>query len=164
MLYSDLENDIIERLSTISGVDVRPQPENETEANVKAFSPLITVSYQHSEFSGSLTRGLPEMFSTDDAVQDEFAEIHVVLQARLLRGESGIYSLLDKIRKKLHGYRPGIWGRMFLKICDYLSNEDGLWTWDVVFVTKRPIAQEFTDDHGEDQPNLISSIFETNLQ
>lgn len=164
MLYSDLEDDIVTRLALGSGVTVRPQPENETEANVQAFNPIVTVSYQHSEFSGSLTRGLPEMFSTDESAQQEFAEIHVVIQSRLLRGTNGVYDLMNKIRKKLHGYKPGVWGRMFMKIFDYLSNEDGVWTYDLVFVTKRPVVQEYTDDHGESQPGLVSVTFETNIQ
>lgn len=160
--YSALEDAIVARLN-IAGVVVRAQPENEVEASDKVLGPRITISYQHSEFSASIPRGLPELFSTNEALQDEFIEIHFVLQSRLLRGTNGIYDLIDKCHKKILGWKTGKFDRFFCKTCDYLENVDGLWIWDLVYVAKAPFVQEFTDDHGESQPILNQVDFNTTI-
>jgi len=161
--YSTIEDAIVSRLN-LSGVTVRAQPENEAEANDKVLGPRITVSYQHSEFSESIARGLPTLFSTAEAVQDEFMEFHFVLQSRLLRGTNGIYDLIDKCHRKILGWKTGKVDRFFCKTSDYLENIDGLWVWDLVYVAKAPFLQEFTDDHGEDQPILNSVEFVTTIE
>jgi len=141
--YEDLEDQIVTRLSLIgSSVFVRPQPENELEGKEQDLQkPRVTVSYQHSEFSGSLTRGLPEMLSTAEAVQDEFVELNIVIEARLLRGNNGMYKAIKDVVEKLFGFVPENWGKCFLKTGDYLDNSRGHWTWSIIFVTRRTIVE-----------------------
>lgn len=164
VLYSDLEDAILSRLGTLEpDVEIEAMPEKETDFQRPFVKPRVTISYQHSDFSGSLTRGLPEMFSTAEAFQYEYYEVHAVIRARLLRGDDGCYATIKKVTDALIGYEIPPWGRIFAKTLDYLDNAEGVWTWDLVLVAKRPFVQALTDDHGTEYPGLEEVVFETTI-
>lgn len=150
MSYESLENDIITRLSTgglSASVDIEAAPETEADYEEPFARPRISVSYQKSEYGGESTqRGYPKNLATNVAASDEFAEVHIVLRARLIRGTGGIYWLHEQVKKRLFGYYMPGWNRIFPQSFEYLGHNSGIWVYDLVVKVRRIGVQELPDD------------------
>lgn len=161
-LYSDLELAIVNRLSAAIApeVEVEALPETSPEAEDRPFAKTrVTVAYTASEYSATVARGYPEIMSSGPAYQYEYAEVVVVVRARLLRGAGKLYETLKAVSDSLHGYAPpNGWNRMYLKISGYddAQSRAGLWSWTMTFVTRRPYVQAFADD-ATVYPNLVEA-------
>jgi hypothetical protein len=163
--YEVLENNLISRLAVLQpSVEVEAMPERETDTVAPFDKPRITIMYQHSQFSPSLGGGLPEMFETDIALQDEFCEVHFVIRSRLLRGSNGVYFIISKVADLITGFKPSPWGRFFIKTSGYLDNASGIWAWNMVFTARRPLVQAKTDDDGVNYPALTDVGYYLNMR
>lgn len=154
--YTELENDILARLAPLEdeGIEVEAMPETDEDYSEPFAKPRVSVSYQHSEFDDQPTRGLPSIMTTNEMAQDEYAEVHIVIRSRLIRGGNGTHTVQRKVAELLYGYMPTNWGRMFVKSYDYLGHRNGTWVYDMVMTTRRMVVQQFTDDHETVYPTV----------
>jgi len=157
--YSELENDFVAQLAPLlsDGIEVEAMPETDADYSEPFANPRVSVSYQHSEFDDQPTRGLPTMLTTNEAAQHEYAEIHIVIRARLIRGANGTHTVQKKAFNLLMGFEPQNWQRVFIKSYDYLGHKNGTWVYDMVMVCRRMVMQKLTDDHSTVYP-IISQI------
>jgi hypothetical protein len=125
MQYEQLENDIIARIAPglPPGVDVLALPEKQSDFTKAFKTGRITVAYKGSKF------GKPE--STNALAQRETLEFELIVQARLLRGSTGVYACLESIKELILGYK--------------LSNTDKVYLTDqALIVTDEKSADTFT--------------------
>lgn len=145
--YQKLEDDIVARLkSRLPGRDIIPLPENDEQIAEEFESARVTVAYRGSEYSSTIVRGLPDMLTTSEAAQDDYAEVSIVLKSRLLRGDSGIHKIFTEIRAAILGWSPSNFQRIFFKTFGYESHENGIWCYSLVVVCRGVAMQEFDDD------------------
>jgi hypothetical protein len=162
--YEILEQSILTRLQPLTAqVDVEIVPEREFDYEEPFERGRITIAYQRSEYSGQIVRGYPTNLATDAAAADEFAEVHIILRARLMRGQFGIFWMQNEVMKLLNGFIPERWGRMFPKMFEYVGGEGGIWTYDQVLVSRRISVQD-QPDFPQDGPALDSVLFTFNSQ
>lgn len=165
--YKDLEDAIIDRLAPLLdlGVEVEAMPETDADYSQPFEKPRVSISYQHSDFTDTNSRvGFPDMLSTNEMVQNEYAEIHILLRSRTIRSDGntkGIYWLHDKVSRLLYGFMPDSWGRLFPKTFDYLQHNNGTWVYDLILICQRLAVQEFTDDHDVEYP-VLEEVFLNN--
>lgn len=163
--YEQLEDDIVARLAPLATllVDLEAMPESEAEFSEVFDKSRITVMYQNSDYGGSTSGYVPSMALATVQV-DEYAEVHVVLRARTLRGSGsdlGIYEMLERTARLLTSYRPTGWERMHPRKTMYVGNNGTVFTYDMVYAVRRVATLPLLDDEGTVYP-VITSI-ETNI-
>lgn len=168
MSYQALEDALLAQLNTgnlAATVDIEAVPETEADYEEPFIRPRISVSYQGSEFGGQTAKaGYVTNLATDVAAVDEFAEIHVVLRARLIRGDGGIYWLHEQVKRRLVGYYVPGWNRLFPREFLYLANKSGTWVYDLVLTVRRISVQDTPDNDTTGLPTLQNvSIQNTGL-
>lgn len=166
MNYTTLIDDIVTRLDPLTddGIEVQRLPESESEFTQAFEAPRITVAYKKSTFGEENQRVLPALASADVFVSNEYAEVHVMYQSRLLYDEdTGIFAVTLAAKKLLYGFSPGDWGRLFPREFEIQQNESGVWFAVMIFVCVARAVQHLADDAGESQPDLQDIIFETTI-
>lgn len=78
-------------------VETRVMPENEAENNRPYEKGLITVAYAGSRFSKTKQIGTQS--------QEEISLFEVIFQSKKLRGDGGIYKMLQMAKRQLIGYK-----------------------------------------------------------
>lgn len=150
MSYEALESAILAQLNTgdlAATVDIEAVPETEADYEEPFIRPRISVSYQGSEFGGQTAKaGYPQNLAMDIGATDEYAEIHVILRARLRGGQGGIYWLHEQVKDRLIGYYVPGWNRLFPREFMYLANKSGIWIYDLVLTTRRISVQKSPDN------------------
>ena len=162
MNYGLIEDDIVARLSALKdtqdGLVVLACPEVESEFKVPFKDIRITVSYSQSDFVGNRNSNDMPSMATDAVVQNEMIEIAIEIQSRKLRGEVGVYTIYERVRLLLLGYRPlgeymdAIKFKSF-KLDDYSAS---IWTAILVVTTACRVVSNFDDD--ESGLPLVTSI------
>ena len=149
------ENAIKTKLESLnlSGVDVVVVPEKQAEYERPFINGKITIAYAGSEFEG------PD--ATDISMHYEKITIGLAIQSKALRGNTGIYGIVNACRKHLTGFRPdGFWQmapkKIDLKSADYNNN---LWTYYFEFETKMEVVEVQIDP---DDPILTEIDFNIN--
>ncbi len=145
MNYGTLETDITTRLNnyfTSQNVENLYEavelPENVEEYR-KAFSKArATVQYLESDFDPST--------SINQVVQEEKVRIRVTFEARKLRGDGGLYSLMDAVKKALIGYKPPNCERLTIFRYTLLDFEQNLWQPALDFQCRTINVQAFEDE------------------
>lgn len=166
MNYTTLVDDIVARLSPLTDDDIEVQrlPETEAEFSQAFEAPRVTVAYKKSQFGEENQRALPSMVSSDVFVANEYAEVHVMYQSRLLYDEAtGIYAVTLAAKKLLYGFAPSDWGRLFPRDFEIQQNAEGVWLAVMVFTCVARAVQYLADDAGEVQPGLETIVFETTI-
>lgn len=132
-IYSSIEDQIKAKLlaQEWAKTDIITAPER--KANYKPPVPNIQliVQYAGSKFGQSRT--------TDPVAQEEIGQFNVILQSRKLRdNDTGVYDVLDKIKKTLLGFQPTGCQRLQLvpdKGIEFIEFEDDLWQFAITFST-----------------------------
>lgn len=151
MNYADLEDAIVARLAPLLADDIEVEhiPDNEDDYSRPFENPRVTVAYKGSSFSDEVVRGVPRTLNTNETVQTEYAEIHVLVRSRLLRGETGVYAVTEEVKKLLFGFMPTDWSRLHPKQYDLVENADGVFLCDLTFVCSALAVQHEVDDTTE---------------
>lgn len=149
--YDALEDSIVARLAPLvtNGFEVEALPDTpkkQTEAFAKG---RVTVMYRSSEFSKNIVRGIPDLFSTDIVIQEEYAMVDVVFEARTLRGPNGVHAMSADTRLLLLGFTPDNWSKMYLESNKFLSHDvvAGLFTYVCTFIVATRVV-ELPDDEN----------------
>ena len=155
--YAQLEDDIVDRLSSLvaAGAEVMPLPDNEEDYSRAFEKPRITVAYQSSEYSPSTIVDLPVHHTSDIVAQDEFVTIVCFMECRALRGALGVHDLSLRVRRLLLGWMPTHYGRMYLKDHGFSESQkqNGVWGYTMTFLTKTMVVQE--EDFDE---NILGTL------
>lgn len=123
-MIDTIESAIITRLeSQIIDLTIKAFPSKPSDFKALPFNKgLILVAYSGSSFS--------EPTNKDTLIQEREVEISITLQIRDLRGHSGAYSYLEKIRTALSGFAPlGDLRVMFLGNEALMQVVDNVWVW-----------------------------------
>lgn len=160
MRYDELEDDIVTRLAPLLADDIEVEhvPDNEEDYTRPFESPRVTVAYKGSTFSDEVVRGVPRTLSINETVQMEFAEVHVLVRARKLRGSDGVYVVTEKVKRWLFGFMPTDWSRMHPKEYQLIENVDGIFICDLAFICSALAVQHEPDDTTE-YPPLVDVTF-----
>lgn len=153
MNYGILETDIVARLNqyfidnSVSNLfEAVEIPENEGDYRKAFTKSRATVQYLESDFDPSS--------SVNQVVQEEKVRFRVSFEARKLRGEGGIYQLMDLVKKSLIGYRPPNCERVTVYRYTVINFEQNLWQPALDFQTRAINVQAF-----EDEPDPIGGNF-----
>lgn len=130
MNYEAIENDIISRLQARidpTVVDIELLPETESELTRPVSKNRVTVAYRYSDFPQTMQKSLSEIRSTSSIVQNEIVCLEVVLRSRKLRGASGLYDLIEKVRKAILGFSPLNCDKIFITKYGFTEFSDSTW-------------------------------------
>lgn len=169
MNYGSLEDAIVSRLEPLRalGFEVIALPDNNADYERPFRFGRVTVAYKGSMFNDDGMSGRPMVFSTSEVVQKETAEIEVVVQARFIRSNQGIYKLVQHVFTLLLGYEPDSWGRLYGREHRYVEHADGIWTYSITLFSNAlrvqrgdpetlPVLQQVTVFLGDDPATVIS--------
>ena len=123
-MIDTIESAIIARLeSQITDLTIKAFPSKPADFKALPFNKgLILVAYSGSSLS--------EPTNKDTLIQERAIEFSITLQIRDLRGHSGAYSYLEKLRAALSGYAPLTDLRvMFLTDESLMQVVDNVWVW-----------------------------------
>jgi len=164
--YTTLVDDIIERLQPLTTDDIEVQrlPETESEFTQAFEVPRVTVAYKRSQFGEETQKNIPIAASTDVMVCEEYAEVHIMYQSRLLYDSStGIYAVTLAAKKLLFGFMPTDWGRLFPREFELQQNESGIWVAVMIFVCAARAVQYLADDAAEEYTDLETINFDVTI-
>lgn len=136
------------RLGSVFNPEIVKLPENEKEFSKAMAEARITVAYVAS--SGA------DIISTSEVVQEELVEIVVLIESRKLRGNTGVYALLQNNLLALLGYAPDFKSfQMSLKQQERLQKEDDINRFSQTFRVKKFLVTD-ADELGGVAINQIS--------
>ena len=141
--YDALEDEIVGRLSGLgSAVEVEALPDTPAKFQRPYIKPRITVAYRSSEFSREVVRGTPQQLSTGPSVQNEFASVEVVIQARILRGAAGVHAIKAAVVQWLFNFTPTHWSRLTLESYKFVDHDKdaGLFSYSATFITQTMVV------------------------
>lgn len=145
--YEELENDIVTKLEPLTvaqWLQVVPMPEKQADfARPAGNQARITVSANQTETDALLDTNL----SSSEANNT----VAIIIQANALRGDRGVYQLEKAVRLLLVGHKPAnhmtklryVRGRFVEP-----EFQEGVWTFQMDFMTKGVILQEYDEDAG----------------
>lgn len=160
MNYGELEEAIVTRLAPLAqaGHEVVSQPENQNDFKRTVNGARVTVGYVGSEFA--------KVSSTAQIRQEETPKFEVAIQARKLRGNGGLYSVIEAIRTLLIGFRPPHCERMRVMEIGLVDYVDSVFTYSIVFGATSLAVEQFaaedavlirkiTIDSNPDNPGAV---------
>lgn len=142
MNFEALENDLQIKLQADLGasVSVEVEPQLEAENTQPFVKPRVTIYLDQSEFE--------KTSSTVYIVQDENTKVILLVRARLLRGDNGVYDLIEKIRKSIVGFQPAGWSKLWLAKISLEERFKGMWCYAVAIAGKSMIVEEAEAPEG----------------
>ena len=123
-MIDTIESAIVTRLeSQITDLTIKAFPSDPSDFKALPFNNgLILVAYSGSDFS--------DPTNEDVLIQERGVEVSITLQIRDLRGHSGAYSYLKKIRTALSGFAPlGDLRVMFQRSEGLMRVVNNVWVW-----------------------------------
>ena len=156
VIYSQIEQEIVDRLqplTTANTIDVVSLPEFQADFERPFLHGRVTVAYKSSEFG--------PIKGSDYVIQDEMIQVEVIVQARLLKGNTGLHSITEAIKRRLLGFPPTDCTKLFLvkNAFGELNNETALWTYSMVFQCRYTLVEDA--EYGT-EPGLSQINFEYN--
>lgn len=129
----------IESFSTnlIPTLSVELEPEIEDENQPIKLNPKVTIYVDKISSKGSKT--------AQHIAQDVDLNIFLLVRARKLRGDLGIYTICDLLRKSLIGFRPEGYEKFYFVRMEYEKRERGIWWYTFVIGTQTMFTEEFED-------------------
>ena len=146
--YDQVEDEVVARLiSVIPDFDIVPLPQKSAEFKNPDERPRITVAYGGSEF--------PAMKSTNESRQDENVTVLINITSRLLRGDVGIYSIIEKVINALLGFRLSNIDRLLLKSIEFDNRDESttIFSYNVTMIGKK-LRIQILSDAADDGPPL----------
>lgn len=138
MNYELIEEQIRERLATVMGhgYTVVALPEVEEDLKRLIDKPKVTVSYKGSDFGTMGRSDQAEVVSLGAViVHKEVLTFDIVMQAKKLRGEYGLYGMIPMAQNALMGFMPDDCEKMYILKFGYVTFEQGIWTYCLKMAT-----------------------------
>jgi len=167
--YAKLEDAIVARLEPLRalGYEVVALPDRDADYERPFKFGRVTVAYKASLFNDDGFNGRPMIYSTNEVVQKETADVEVVIQARVLRGDKGVHWLKQAVSKQLIGWQPDSWGRLYCKEYRFVEHADGIFTYALTIACtgllvqhndpeNLPLLQQVTVFLGNEPANVIN--------
>lgn len=159
MNYEAAESAIIARLQPLAGprAGVVPRPESQAAYVRNGEGYRITVSYRESRFrNGDRSNDVARSRTIGGmALQDEFLYFDVIIEARRIRGDAGLYSLIQAVKALLLGYKLPTSGKLYFDpegvIGPQLDEKNSIWLARLTFISE---AAAVEDTEGEVGPLL----------
>lgn len=148
--YDRLEDTLVERLAPlrVRGIDVQAQPDTEVAAKRAAgVKTRVTVSFGSANYGDGADNTKPPQMLAGATAQRELCDVIVAFEAQRLRGTSGIYEAVRLAQILLLGYRVPGWNKLTFRRFQYVSADNGLFTFHLTVHTDR-FVMEATDPHG----------------
>lgn len=169
MNYAKLEDAVVQRLEPLRalGYEVVALPDRDSEYERPFKFGRVTVAYKASQFNDDGFNGRPMIYSTNEIVQKETAEIEIVIQARTLRGDKGVHWLKQAVSKQIIGWQPDSWGRLYSREYRFVEHADGIFTYALTLSCSGllvqhndpenlPLLQQIVVLLGTDPANVIT--------
>jgi hypothetical protein len=139
MDYEIAEAEIVTKLQPLTtvNIDVAVLPETEDALKKVIQKPKIYVSYNGTDFN--IPTGLGRI------VHGCKISFEIVVQSTKLRGDSGIYRILNLLKLSLVGFEPTELTKLFLTEEKILSYENGIWNYRQLYTC---IANQVEADDG----------------
>lgn len=156
VFYSQIEQEIVNHLqplTTANTIEVLSLPEFQADFERPFLHGRVTVAYKSSEFG--------PIKGSDYVIQDEMIQVEIIVQARLLKGNTGLHSITEAIKRRLLGFPPTDCTKLFLvkNAFGELNNETALWTYSMVFQCRYTLVEDA--EYGT-EPGLSQINFEYN--
>lgn len=157
MLFETFENDIVSRLqSKLNGatansvIEVEALPENQAQMQRPFDKARVTVVYLMSDFQ--------KPKATGHTVQQEDMQADIAIYARKIRGENGIYDVVEKVTKALFGFKPTHCGMIYGLQFKFDKREDALWCYTLTIAapTNVVMLQDLVTDPTGSQVTVNS--------
>lgn len=151
MNYEEIETDIVERLAPLTAANfkavIRPENEKEYDDAKKAIDKgCAFVGYSNGSFRATTDK--PELKTTDILVQTEVVNIELAFQCRKLRGNNGLFKMVEISKQLLLGYRPTNCTKLYMVRMEPPMFLEGLWTYTLMVACDAEIVEHDTEDLG----------------
>lgn len=156
VFYSQIESEIVDHLEVITNggaVDVVQLPQIQEEYQRPFNIGRVTVAYKSSDFG--------EPGSPYEISQEERIHIEVVIQARSLRGNTGLHAITEAVKRRLIGFRPTDCTKMYLVKNGFTENnpDTATWAYSMVFESRYLLVED--KEYNTENP-VEDIIFEYN--
>lgn len=161
-VYEQIETDFVGKLSALaaSGIDVRPLPETEAEFRKAVTNSTVSIGIIDAEYGEPNAEERKKPITIGVVTEFEHVYVRVIIQARKLRGENGIYAIWEQCRDTLIGFKAADCDRAVIidfKLREHTSN---IFDYQGVFKVKRLVVQDYSE---ATEPLLVSSNFNENI-
>ena len=151
MNYEQIETDVVAKLAPLDLANfnavIRPENENEYAASKKAIDKgCVFVGYTSGTFKATTDK--PELNTTDILVQDEVVNIELAFQCRKLRGNNGLFKMIEIAKKLLLGYRPSNCTKIYMVRMEPPMWNEGLWTYTLMIACEGMLVEHDEEDTG----------------
>lgn len=129
MQITDFEKAIIDKLKeNITDMAVEAYPDNPDTYKLIHPKGAILVHYSGSKF-------LNPMYE-EVIIQERKINYDIIIVAKSLRGNGGIYETMDKVRETLTGFKNQDTLKMYPIDEEYIHQDNGLWQYGMRFETR----------------------------
>ncbi|MFT4061082.1 MAG: Gp37 family protein [Edaphocola sp.] len=129
MNYEAIENELAARLNTHEGFAAVASavvlPDAPADYRTPQQKGLVTVVFEGEKPGGNQSVG--------EASHHVTLTFNVVVQARLLRGQYGVYAISELVKASLVGYRPQDCGSMMYAKHSFGGYQNDIWEHDITF-------------------------------
>jgi hypothetical protein len=149
MNYEAVEQSIAARLApmVVAGYGVAVLPD--VQADFKnPIGPQVWVAYQKSTFDQTSVD--PRHFSTGPTHQKEVLNFELTIQAKKLRGNSGVYKTIELARRLLIGFRPDNCHKLYMVEVVPAQYEENLWTYKMMMACQSVSLEQAEADEDVD--------------
>ncbi len=145
----------LQRIKAADGFEVQLLPELEAELLRTVDTARISVCYQASLIDPTGTGMTLPATSMSDGSQEETQHYKINVQSKRLRGELGVFPLIQIVRALLVGYEPA--GADPLRVLNIHFKEftENTWSYDIMLGTRVPFVPTFDD---VDEVNITEII------
>lgn len=159
MILETIEKDVADKLASVmdgSKVDCIVLPEVEADTKKPVSKAQVTVAINGLEAGDQKSIG--------SQVQYPKIRIELILKARRLRGDYGIYDLERRCRRALLNFRSGGGATSGMKYLQFQLNsyQEGTFSYSSFFEATATIIEEF-EEFTDDTPRITSIEFDENL-
>lgn len=145
MNYQVIEESIAARLAPMVTAGYKVDVLPDVQADFKnPIGPQVWVSYQKSTFDQ--TSDDPRHFSTGPTHQKEVLNFELTIQAKKLRGNSGVYKTIELARLLLVGFRPTNCHKLYMVQVVPASYEENLWTYKMMMACQSVVLEQAPAD------------------
>lgn len=151
MNYESIETAIINKLAPLDDVGFKAvvRPENEKEyadAKKAVEGGCVFVGYSNGSFRATTDK--PELKTTDVMVQDEVVNVELAFQCRKLRGNTGLFKMIEITKRLVLGFRPPSCTKIYMVRMEPPMWNEGLWTYTLIVACDAMIVEHDEEEVG----------------
>lgn len=165
MNYGTAEGEIVDRLNSYfaannvaDSFEASLMPE--TEEQFRTFYNNYSKTRVAVQFFDSTPQSSSAIGCT---TQDEFVRFRLSFEARKLRGDGGLYQMMELVKKSLIGFAPSNAGKLEYKKYGLLEFEQNSWQPYFEFECKTVNVQAFSDFSDDDPLSANNGITVTSI-